>query len=61
MECCSGWPSCVPEYQQCLKIYGCSKRPSVLGVAKSHMGQNLVVGPILLVTSTKNACIVGLS
>jgi hypothetical protein len=51
LECCAGWSLHVPECQQCLKICGPSKRSSVLGIAKSLTGPNLVNmvdGPISL-------------
>jgi hypothetical protein len=41
LECSAGWSSYVPEYRQCLKICGPSKRSSDLGIAKSRMGRNL--------------------
>lgn len=42
LECSSGWFLHVPECQQYLKICGPRKWSSVLGIAKSRMGPNLV-------------------
>jgi hypothetical protein len=42
LECSSGWLSHVPECRQCLKLCGPSKWASVLGIAKSRTGPNLV-------------------